>query len=86
MGGQTTWPGWKNEQQQTMSNGLYIATEFTPRHGFTDGIEGPAGDRNGNIYAVNYAHQGTIGKGTVARMAALPTLPWPTMGTLSAFA
>ncbi|BCX04081.1 MAG: gluconolactonase [Candidatus Roseilinea sp.] len=45
-----------------MAEALYIATEFTPRGGFTDGIEGPACDREGNIYAVNYARQGTIGK------------------------
>jgi sugar lactone lactonase YvrE len=44
-----------------MTNDLYIATEFTPRGGFTDGIEGPACDRAGNIYAVNFARQGTIG-------------------------
>jgi sugar lactone lactonase YvrE len=43
---------------------LYVATEFTPRGGFTDGIEGPACDRAGNIYAVNYARQGTIGRVT----------------------
>ncbi len=42
----------------------YIATEFTPRNGFTEGIEGPACDRDGNIYAVNFARQGTIGKVT----------------------
>ena len=49
-----------------MSDDLYSATEFTPRHGFTDGIEGPACDRAGNVYAVNYARQGTIGKVTAA--------------------
>lgn len=47
-----------------MAEDLYVATEFTPRGGFTDGIEGPACDRAGNIYAVNYARQGTIGKVT----------------------
>lgn len=47
-----------------MAEDLYVATEFTPRGGFTDGIEGPACDREGNIYAVNYARQGTIGKVT----------------------
>jgi sugar lactone lactonase YvrE/nicotinamidase-related amidase len=29
---------------------------------FTAGIEGPACDRDGNVFAVNYAAQGTIGK------------------------
>lgn len=32
--------------------------------GFTPGIEGPAVDANGNIYAVNYEKRGTIGKVT----------------------
>jgi sugar lactone lactonase YvrE len=37
------------------------STLFTPRNGFTDGIEGPACDAHGNLYAVNFAKQGTIG-------------------------
>jgi gluconolactonase len=32
--------------------------------GFTAGIEGPACDAAGNLYAVNYARQGTIGRVT----------------------
>jgi sugar lactone lactonase YvrE len=32
--------------------------------GFTEGIEGPACDAEGNVYVVNYARQGTIGKTT----------------------
>lgn len=32
-----------------------------PEHTFTDGIEGPATDRHGNVYAVNYRRQGTVG-------------------------
>ena len=47
-----------------MDEQLFTATEFTPRHSFTDGIEGPACDAAGNVYAVNYARQGTIGKVT----------------------
>ncbi|GIP34993.1 SMP-30/gluconolactonase/LRE family protein [Paenibacillus sp. J2TS4] len=42
----------------------YISREFTARHTFTSGIEGPASDREGNIYAVNYEKQHTIGKVT----------------------
>ena len=34
---------------------------FTPINSFTDGIEGPACDDHGNLYAVNFAKQGTIG-------------------------
>ncbi|MGY8824996.1 MAG: SMP-30/gluconolactonase/LRE family protein [Candidatus Latescibacterota bacterium] len=45
---------------------LYISSEFTKPEGFTAGIEGPACDAAGNLYAVNYHHQGTIGKVTPA--------------------
>ena len=41
---------------------LYVSSELTPPGGFTAGIEGPACDPNGILYAVNYAHQGTIGR------------------------
>lgn len=37
---------------------------FTEPFGFTPGIEGPACDKDGNLYAVNYARQHTIGKVT----------------------
>jgi len=37
---------------------------LTAEHVFTSGIEGPACDREGNLYAVNYGKQGTIGKVT----------------------
>jgi gluconolactonase len=40
---------------------LFTAGPLTPAGQFTDGIEGPACDADGNIYAVNFAHQGTIG-------------------------
>lgn len=43
---------------------LYTSSEFTAPEGFTSGIEGPACDAAGNLYAVNYHHQGTIGKVT----------------------
>lgn len=36
--------------------------DFTKEGSFTDGIEGPATDHLGNIYAVNFEEQGTIGK------------------------
>lgn len=35
--------------------------DLLPEKTFTEGIEGPATDRRGNIYAVNYQRQGTIG-------------------------
>jgi gluconolactonase len=47
-----------------MKNELFIRQELTPAHGFTDGIEGPGCDRTGNLYAVNFARQHTIGRVT----------------------
>lgn len=47
-----------------MDNELYVSRPFTASGGFTPGIEGPACDRDGNLYAVNYAREGTIGKVT----------------------
>lgn len=38
--------------------------DFTKEMSFTKGIEGPATDHEGNIYAVNFEEQGTIGKVT----------------------
>lgn len=43
---------------------LYQASQFTPIDSFTSGVEGPACDRQGNLYAVNVEHQQTIGKVT----------------------
>ena len=37
------------------------ATGWMPEHTFTSGIEGPAVDSEGNLYAVNYKKEGTIG-------------------------
>lgn len=47
-----------------MKEELFVAQEFTPINGFTSGIEGPACDAAGNLYAVNYERQHTIGKVT----------------------
>lgn len=41
------------------------STTFLDGALFTSGIEGPAVDRNDNLYAVNYGSQGTIGKVTL---------------------
>jgi len=40
------------------------ARALTPPGSFTAGIEGPACDGQGNVYAVNYARSGTIGRVT----------------------
>ncbi|MBC8228442.1 SMP-30/gluconolactonase/LRE family protein [bacterium] len=47
-----------------MNEKLFISKSFTESGGFTSGIEGPACDIEGNLYAVNYARQHTIGKVT----------------------
>lgn len=41
---------------------LWTARPLTPPNAFTPGIEGPACDSAGNILAVNYERQGTIGR------------------------
>jgi len=47
---------------------LFVSKPFSEAKGFTEGIEGPACDKAGNIFAVNFAKQQTIGKVTpVAR-------------------
>lgn len=43
---------------------LYTASQFTPVDSFTSGVEGPACDRQGNLFAVNFERQHTIGKVT----------------------
>jgi sugar lactone lactonase YvrE len=42
----------------------FVAKSFTAEKSFTAGIEGPACDSKGNVYAVNFAEQQTIGKVT----------------------
>ena len=41
---------------------LWVATALTGKHSFTSGIEGPACDAAGNIFAVNLERQGVIGR------------------------
>ena len=59
-----------------MNEELFVSQEFTPVNGFTSGIEGPACDAAGNLYAVNYERQHTIGKvtpdGTASVFVELP--------------
>jgi len=43
---------------------LFVARPFTPEKSFTSGVEGPACDRQGNVFAVNYEREGTIGRVT----------------------
>lgn len=43
---------------------LWTASPFTEEGSFTTGVEGPAVDKDGNVYAVSFARQDTIGKVT----------------------
>ena len=47
-----------------MKEKLFQPSAFTPLNSFTSGAEGPAVDKDGNVYAVNFHHEGTIGKVT----------------------
>ena len=49
---------------QTSSPELYQSKVLTPVNSFTTGVEGPAVDKNGVLYAVNFERQGTIGQVT----------------------
>ena len=43
---------------------LFVAEPLTEKGQFTTGIEGPACDAKGNVLAVNFGRQGTIGRVT----------------------
>lgn len=53
-----TGDGQKNSDKE---DPFYQARDLTGEGTFTSGIEGPAVDRKGNLYAVNFARQGTVG-------------------------
>ena len=42
-------------------NDLFVSKLLTAPGSFTNGVEGPAVDKAGNLYAVNFQRQGTIG-------------------------
>jgi gluconolactonase len=48
--------------QNSSSDELFKSFVLTPVNSFTDGVEGPAVDKSGIVYAVNLGHQGTIGQ------------------------
>jgi sugar lactone lactonase YvrE len=50
--------------RQNDPEGLFIAKPLTKPGQFTPGIEGPACDAEGNVYAVNFGEQHTIGRVT----------------------
>src|SRR4051794_32735601 len=42
----------------------FVATPLTAENSFTTGVEGPSCDAAGNVYAVNFEKQQTIGRVT----------------------
>jgi gluconolactonase len=53
-------------EQKKDAEELYKSIALTPDSSFTGGAEGPAVDKDGNLYAVNYSREGTIGMITPA--------------------
>ncbi len=57
------------------------STDFTEEGGFTPGIEGPAVNHNGDLFAVNFEKEGTIGRVDKEGMAEVYiTLPEGSIG------
>lgn len=50
---------------------LFTARPFTEEGSFTTGVEGPAVDREGNVYAVSFGRKATIGRVTPAGKAGI---------------
>lgn len=61
----------KGTSQLSSSGNLFQSSMFTPVNSFTSGAEGPAVDKNGILYAVNFAREGTIGMITPTGKASL---------------
>jgi len=60
---------------------LYTATPLTATNVFTGGIEGPACDLSGNIFAVNFKAKHTIGRTTPDGVSEVfVTLPGASIG------
>ncbi len=60
---------------------LWVATPFTAEKSFTKGVEGPACDKAGNVYAVNFEKQHTVGKVTPeGKGEVFVTLPGASVG------
>ncbi|WP_018612172.1 SMP-30/gluconolactonase/LRE family protein [Segetibacter koreensis] len=61
-----------NASHKTADAGeLFKSTAFTPAKSFTSGAEGPAVDKAGMLYAVNYEHEGTVGMVTPSGQASI---------------
>lgn len=53
-----------SDENTDSDENLFESRVYTSPGGFTSGVEGPAVDADGNLYAVNYARQHTIGRVT----------------------
>lgn len=51
-----------SETKKFSSQELFKSAVLTPVNSFTSGAEGPAVDKDGILYAVNFSKEGTIGK------------------------
>jgi sugar lactone lactonase YvrE len=58
--------GQPGQAQETAAPGetLFVSSVLTASGLFTNGVEGPACDAEGTLYAVNFARQGTVGRVT----------------------
>ena len=56
---------------QADADTLFVSTTFTPKNSFTSGAEGPAVDEQGDVYAVNFQKQSTVGNVTPQGAASL---------------
>jgi sugar lactone lactonase YvrE len=67
--------------------GLFQSRQLTPSGEYTFGIEGPAVDRAGNLYVVNFQKAGTIGKLPIggATSVLFTTLPEGSVGNAIRF-
>ncbi|NOY41776.1 MAG: SMP-30/gluconolactonase/LRE family protein [Planctomycetes bacterium] len=73
--------GLATQTATTMSDKLYVAKPATEKGSFTSGIEGPGVDRDGNVYAVNFERQQTIGRLTPqGKVEVFCTLPNDSVG------
>jgi sugar lactone lactonase YvrE len=71
----------QNRTSRQQGPKLFTAYPLTRENEFTAGIEGPACDAAGNVYAVNYAKQGTVGKVTPGGAGEVwATLPGKSVG------
>jgi gluconolactonase len=59
----------------TSKTALFKATDFTEENMFSGNIEGPAFDKSGNLYVVNYQKDGTIGRYANGKWDVYVTLP-----------